>query len=52
MYGRLWRVLPGGALLKTAILAVTAALIALGLWYCVFPVVDQWLPFSDSTVTP
>jgi hypothetical protein len=52
VYGLLWRALPGGALLKTAILAATAVLIAFGLWYLVFPVVDQWLPFSDSTVTP
>ena len=51
MYGWLWRVLPGGPLLKTCILVTASLLIVLGLWFAVFPVVDQWLPFSDSTVT-
>ncbi|WP_196777743.1 hypothetical protein [Lentzea aerocolonigenes] len=51
MYGWLWRVLPGGAAIRVALLLVLLTGVLALLWYLVFPFVDRLLPFDDVTVS-
>jgi hypothetical protein len=50
MYGWLWRVLPGPALLRALLLMVLAAGVVLALFVVVFPAVEPSLPFAHITV--
>ena len=50
MYGWLWRVLPGGRLLKALCSLALLALVVTLLFAVVFPWVEQQLPYQDVTV--
>jgi len=50
MYGALWRVLPGGRLVKSVILAVVAVGVVALLFTVVFPWLEPRLPFNQETV--
>jgi hypothetical protein len=50
MYGMLWRVLPGGKLVKTLILTLLALGVVALLFTVVFPWLEPRLPFSQETV--
>ena len=50
MYSWLWRVLPGGLLLKSVQCLVLFALVVLLLFTVVFPAVEPLLPYGDVTV--
>lgn len=52
MYGLLWRVLPGPALLRVVLLVLLAAAAVTALFTWVFPAVAPFMPFNDTTVTP
>ena len=52
MYAALWRALPGGRLLKTALAAgILLAAVAV-LFLVVFPAVAPLMPWADVTVKP
>ncbi|KGN30078.1 membrane protein [Knoellia sinensis KCTC 19936] len=51
MYAALWRALPGPVPVKLAAMIV---LLGLVVWVCfewVFPLVADWLPYGDNTVS-
>ena len=50
MYSWLWRVLPGGAVLKGVQCLVLFLLVVLVLFTVVFPAVEPLLPYGDVTV--
>lgn len=50
MYGALWRILPGPAWLRIAILLVLAAAVLYGLFWYVFPWASQFINPQESTV--
>ncbi|KGN37464.1 hypothetical protein [Knoellia subterranea] len=51
MYAALWRALPGPVALKAAAMIVLLALVVWACFEWVFPLVVQWLPYDDNTVT-
>jgi hypothetical protein len=50
MYGWIWRHLPGGRPGKLLGSAVLLAAAVLALWFVVFPVVEDKMPFNDVTI--
>jgi hypothetical protein len=50
VYSLLWRVLPGGVLLKSLQCLVLFLLVVALLFTVVFPAVEPLLPFGDVTV--
>jgi len=50
MYGAMWRALPGRRSVKLAVSTVLLGGVLLLLWFVVFPVAEQRLPFNDVTV--
>jgi hypothetical protein len=50
VYSWLWRVLPGGVLLKSLQCLVLFGLVVLLLFFVVFPAVEPLLPYGDVTV--
>jgi hypothetical protein len=50
MYGALWRHLPGPAAVKLLLSLVLLLAVVAGLWFYVFPAVEERLPYSDVTV--
>lgn len=52
MYVWLWRHLPGNALLRAVQCLVLFGLVALLLFFVVFPKVEPHLPFGNVTVEP
>jgi hypothetical protein len=51
MYAWIWRHLPGGRPGKVIGSLVLATLVALALWFWVFPWAEPLLPFDDVQVT-
>lgn len=50
MYALLWRSLPGPPALRVLVLLALATLVVAALFAWVFPVVSEWLPFTDVTL--
>jgi hypothetical protein len=50
MYGALWRILPGGRLVKMLTLLVLALAVIALLFGVVFPWLEPRLPFDQETV--
>ncbi|SBW22305.1 putative membrane protein [Candidatus Protofrankia californiensis] len=50
MYGWIFRRLPGGFALKVVLMIMFAAVVAAGLLFGVFPVVEPHLPLTRVTV--
>jgi len=50
MYGALWRILPGPAIVKLLILAVLIAGLVYALFEYVFPWIEPYLPLNESTI--
>lgn len=50
MYGALWRVLPGPAVIKLIILLILAAAIVYALFEYVFPWLEPYLPLNENTI--
>ena len=50
MYGALWKVLPGPAWLRAALLAVLALAVVAVCFTWLFPAIAPFMPFNDVTV--
>lgn len=50
MYGWIWRHLPGPAPVRALVAVVLAGAVVAALFTWVFPVVADWMPFTDVTV--
>jgi len=50
MYGWLWRVIPGPAVVRVAVLAVLAVMVVVVCFSWVFPAIAPYLPLNDITV--
>ncbi|MFC5187810.1 hypothetical protein [Actinomadura harenae] len=50
MYALIWRLLPGGWPLKTAVAAGLALVVAVILWYAVFPWVEPQIQFDHGVM--
>jgi hypothetical protein len=50
MYGALWRILPGPAWVRVAVLLVLAAAVVLACFEWLFPLVAERMPFNDPNV--
>ena len=50
MYGALWKVLPGPAWLRAALLTVLALAVVAVCFTWLFPAIAPFMPFNDVTV--
>lgn len=50
MYGALWRLLPGPAIVKIILLLILVAGIVYALFEYVFPWLEPYLPLNESTI--
>ncbi|GAA1258234.1 hypothetical protein GCM10009677_06160 [Sphaerisporangium rubeum] len=50
MYGWLWRVIPGGAVVKTLVTLVLAVLAMALLWKVVFPMLEPYVVVDRGVV--
>jgi hypothetical protein len=51
VYGFVWRHLPGRPVVRAFLAAALAACVTVLLWYVVFPLLDEWLPISEVTMS-
>lgn len=51
MYAVLWRALPGPAVVKALLSLVLLVGVVVVCFEWLFPIVEAWLPYSETTVT-
>ncbi|MFC6083282.1 hypothetical protein [Sphaerisporangium aureirubrum] len=50
MYGWIWRIVPGGVLVKTLTMLALVMLAGVILWYLVFPILEPYVTVDRGTV--
>lgn len=50
MYGWLWRMIPGGAVVKTLVTLLLVALVLVLLWKAVFPMLEPYVVVDRGVV--